>query len=387
MRIAMLGLRAIPLGEGGGGVERHVEELAERLVKRGHTVFVYVRSYAMPKHAPRRWRGMHLIRLPTIRTKHLETIVHTLVASLHVLFVRVHVVHYHGVGPATLAWIPRMFKPWARTIVTFHSIDRFHQKWGRIARAYLTYGEWAATHYPHQTIVVSHSIQVYVHRRFGRPACYIPNGVEIRTVRETDELENFHLKKHNYILTVARLVKHKGIHYLLQAFRGIETEKKLVIVGAPSFTEDYAEYLARLAADDPRVMFTGFQSGEALAELFAHAYLYVHPSEFEGLSLTILEAMSYGTCVLISNIPENLEAIDHVGFSFATRDVRDLRKKLVDLLAHPELVSARGKRCREFVRTDFNWDRIVDRTEEVYRTGHSVPAKKKSAKRQGRSTH
>lgn len=366
MRIAMLGLKGIPVGNYGGGIERHVEELAERLARRKHHVFVYVRSYTLGPRLPKTWRGVHLISLPTIRTKNLETIVHTFLATLHVLFMPVDVIHYHGIGPATLAWIPRLFKPWARVIITFHSIDRFHKKWGRFARAYLGFGEWAAMHFPHRTIVVSHTLQIYVHRRFRRPGIFIPNGVEPRAVKKSDELDQFHLKRDGYLLTVARLVKHKGIHYLIQAFRGIKTDKKLVIVGAPSFTEDYADYLAKIAADDPRIIFTGFQTGETLAQLFAHAYIYVHPSESEGLSLTILESMSYGTTVLISNIPENMETIDHSGFSFESRNVHDLRKKITHLLANPELVNERARRGKDFIRKKFNWEMIVKETERVY---------------------
>lgn len=366
MKIAMLGLKSIPVGDFGGGIERHVEELAERLVRAGHTVYVYVRSNEFKERTAKTWRGIRLISLPTIRRKNLETIIHTFLASVHVLFLPVGIVHYHGVGPATLAWIPRLFKPWARVVVTFHSIDRFHKKWGRFARAYLGFGEWMAMNVAHKTIVVSHTLQIYVHRRYGKPGVFIPNGVEVKTVRKTEHLSIFNLEPKEYLLTVARLVKHKGIHYLIQAFRGLSTTKKLVIVGAPSFTEDYVEYLARLAADDPRIIFTGFQSGEVLAELYSHAYLYIHPSESEGLSLTILEAMAHGTTVLMSNIPENLETIDHSGFSFENGNIRDLQKKILYLLGKPDLVAERAKLGRQFVRQKFNWEAIVMETERIY---------------------
>lgn len=367
MKIAMLGLKGIPVGEYGGGIERHVEELAERLVRRGHTVFVYVRSYTLKGKKARLFRGVRLISLPTIRYKNLETIVHTLLATLHVLFMPVSVIHYHGVGPATLAWIPRVFKPWARVVVTFHAIDRFQKKWGAFARFYLGFGEWAAMHFPYRTIVVSHVLQIYTHRRYKKPAIFIPNGVETRLIKKSHALVSLHLRPQNYFLTVARLVRHKGIHYLIQAFRNIKTDKKLVIVGAPSFTEDYVEYLMKLSADDQRIVFTGYQTGETLAQLYAHAYLYVHASEMEGLSLSILEAMSYGAPVLISNIPENFEAIDHSGFSFLNRNVHDLRKKMVHALGNPKVVREMVRRGKKFVKNEFNWDAIVRATEKVYR--------------------
>lgn len=363
----MLGLKGIPVGTTGGGIEKHVEELATHLVRRGHRVFVYVRSYTLKNKKSRRWHGVRLISLPTIRTKHLEALIHTLLATIHSLFIFADVIHFHGVGPATLAWIPRIFQPFARVVVTFHSIDRFHKKWGSFARTYLGFGEWAATHFPHQTIVVSHALQVYIHRRFGKPGVCIPNGIETKTVKKSNLLASFGLRRQSYILTVARLVKHKGIHYLVQAFRGIKTNKKLIIVGAPSFTDDYAEYLAKLATDDPRIMFLGFQSGEILRQLYAHAYLYVHPSEFEGLSLSILAAMSHGTAALISNIPENLETIDHSGFSFEARNVKDLKKKLMHALAHPKIVEKMRRKGKVFVKKNFDWPTIVEKTEEVYK--------------------
>ena len=366
MRIAMLGLKGIPLGASGGGIERHVEELAVRLARRGHRVYVYVRSYTLEGKRARVWHGVHLISLPTIRSKNLETIVHTFLATLHVLFLPVDVIHYHGVGPSVLSIIPRIFQPFTKVVVTFHAIDRFHAKWGFFARGFLRFGEWAAMHFPNKTIVVSHTLRVYVHRNYGKPGIYIPNGVESKPVRKINEIAKFGLRRKGYFVTVARLIKNKGIHYLIQAFRGLKTEKKLVIVGAPSFSDDYVEYLAKIASDDPRIIFTGYQKGEVLEQLYAHAFAYVHPSEFEGLSVSILEAMSYATPVLISEIPENLEAVDHSGFSFKPRHVQDLKSKMVYLLTNQKIAEQMGRKGRAFVRKFFSWKKIIEKTEEVY---------------------
>jgi glycosyltransferase involved in cell wall biosynthesis len=377
MRIAMIGQKGIPFIRD-GGVERHVEELATRLVSRGHEVYVYVRPRFII-NGQKIYKGVNLISLPSIPTKNLDTITHTFLATLHVLFKKVDIIHYHGVGPSTLAWIPRLLKPRAKVMVTFHSIDRFHKKWGWFARIYLGWGEWAACRFPDRTIAVSQSIQKYCRGRFKRETFYIPNGVSVEKSVGADKIEQFGLKKKEYILTVARLIRHKGIHYLIQAYINLEKKfgteakywpggkiKKLVIVGAPSFTDDYSAYLNKLAEQSENIIFTGFQTGEPLKQLFANAYLYVHPSEAEGLSITILEAMSYGTCVLISNIPENLEAIDHSGFSFETKDISDLYEKLIYLLSAPEIVDGRGERGKKFVEDNFNWDRIVMETEKIY---------------------
>lgn len=379
MKIAMLGQKGIPFIRD-GGVERHAEELSSRLVSRGHEVYAYVRPRFIIADK-KVYKGVRLIALPSIATKNLDTITHTFLASIHVLFKKVDVIHYHGVGPSTLAWIPRIFKPRAKVVVTFHSIDRFHKKWGPFAKVYLGWGERTACRFPHRTIAVSQSIQKYCKDKFKKDVVYIPNGVTVEKITETNKIKLFGLEKDSYILTVARLIRHKGIHYLIQAYRKMEKTfgedpknwpggkiKKLVIVGAPSFTDDYYAYLNKLAEQSPNIIFAGFQIGEPLKQLFANAYLYIHPSEAEGLSITILEAMSYGTCVLISNIPENLETIDHSGFSFETKDVDDLFEKIVYLLDFSEGVKRRGERGREFIRENFNWDRIVEETEMVYKT-------------------
>ncbi|MBI5071307.1 glycosyltransferase family 4 protein [Candidatus Falkowbacteria bacterium] len=378
MRIAMLGQKGIPFIRD-GGVERHVEELSVRLAANGHEVSAYVRPRFII-NGQKNYKGVRLISLPSIATKNLDTITHTFLATINVLFKKVDVIHYHGIGPSTLAWIPRIFKPRAKVVVTFHSIDRFHKKWGRFARIYLGWGEWTAVHFAHKTIAVSQSIQKYCREKFKKEVVYIPNGVAVEKVGGTDQIEKLGLKKDSYILTVARLIKHKGIHYLIQAYRKMENTfgedpknwpggkiKKLVIVGAPSFTDDYYAYLNKLAEQSPNIIFTGFQVGEPLKQLFANAYLYVHPSEAEGLSITILEAMSYGTCVLISNIPENMETIDHSGFSFETKNINDLYDKLVYLMAVPEIVAGRGERGKKFIKENFNWEMIVFETEKVYK--------------------
>lgn len=373
MRIAMIGQKGIQTGERGGGVERHVEEIGKRLVLGHHDVFVYARPRAMPGKGAK-IEGMHIVYLPTIYTKNLEAITHTFLATIHALFGSYDIIHYHGVGPATLAWIPRLLLRRTRIVVTFHSQDRFHAKWSLFAKGYLYFGEWAAVHFPHACIAVSHTLQVFCRERFGREVVYIPNGAEIRRVVSSEHLAEFGLEPGGYILNVGRIVAHKGLTDLIAAyevlcgkFRG-RVLPKLVIVGAPSFTDDYFRLLKRQAAGNPQIRFLGFQKGEKLAELFSHAKLYVHPSEAEGLPLVVLEAMSYGLPVLVSDIPENLEAIHQAGCSFRKKDIEDLVEKLETLLSDEKRLALISARSREVVKAQFNWDVIVEHTQEVYRT-------------------
>ncbi len=381
MRIAMIGQKGMEIGERGGGIEQHVRALSQHLGRRGHEVTVYARrryvpvlsvSTARSSRMAGEFPGVVVRFFPTIYRKNLEAIVHAFLCTLDALFRDYDIIHYHGVGPSTLAWIPRLLKPKARVVCTFHSQDQFHQKWGMLARLYLRFGEWAACRFPHATIAVSHVIQVEARRRYGRQIIYIPNGAEVQTVAAFDRVSAFGLKSGRYILNVGRLVPHKGVHYLIEAFKKLEIGNwKLVIVGASAYTSGYEKRLKELAADRDDILFLGYQSGEALRQLYAHAYVYVQPSESEGLPVVVLEAMSYGRPVLVSDIPENLEALSGnaerpVGFSFQNKNADDLARKLSDLLAHPAIVEAAAARTQEAVRTRFNWNIIAVHTEAVY---------------------
>lgn len=367
MRIAFIGQKGIDLGEKGGGIEQHVGQLAGQLAARGHNVTIYARNaYASSVH--KRDEKIRVRYIPTIYTKNLETIIHSVLSTIDALFQPYDIIHYHGVGPATLAWLPRIFKRKSRVVVTFHSQDRFHKKWGRLARLYLHFGEIAACWFPHATIAVSHVIQVYARKHYRRQIIYIPNGANIQHVESSDMLAQFDLQPNRYLLNVSRLVPHKGQHYLIQALRRLDTDMKLVLVGAPAYTVAYLKELKALSGNDPRIIFTGFQSGETLKQLFKHAYLYVQPSESEGLPVVVLEAMSFGTPVLVSDIPENLEAMHHAGFSFKNMDVEDLTEKLGSLLSHPEVIYSAAEKVQKIIQTDFNWSVIANHTETVYRS-------------------
>lgn len=362
----MIGQKGLPVRADSGGIERHVEEIGARLAARGDTVTAYVR----PRHAGARlaeYKGIRLQRMPSLPTKHLDTITHAFLATVSALFKKADVIHYHGVGPATVAWIPRVFAPRKRVVVTFHSIDRFHQKWGFFARAYLRFGEWAAVRFPHATIAVSRSIVRYCRETFRARVDYVPNGAVIPPYPGKDLLARWGLVPGGYILTVARLVKQKGIHHLIAAYDGFEKEKKLVIVGAGDAGGEYARQVRRLSEGNSSIVFTGFQTGAALAQLYANAYLYVHPSEAEGLAIAILEAMAAGRCVLVSDIPENVESIGHSGLTFMNADAADLRTRLRELLNHPEVVRQLGKEAEEWIRKTYDWDVITDKTEAIYR--------------------
>jgi len=370
MKIAMIGQKGIPVRY--GGIERHVQELSLKLNKLGHSVFVYTRPYYTNKNL-KEFKGVNLISLPSIHTKHLDAISHTFLATLDALRKDYDIIHYHGVGPSLLSWIPRIFKPRVKVVVTFHCIDRRHKKWGWFARFALKVGEMAASVFPHQTIAVSKTLQEYIKKKYKRKAKYIPNGVnklerEISREEEKNILNKFGLDSQKYILMVSRLIRHKGAHYLIEAYKGLKNKNglKLAIIGDSSFTDDYVKELKELAKGNSEIVFTGNQMGKNLQTLFKNAYILVHPSETEGLPIVILEAMSYRLPVLASDIPENLELVKDFGFSFKSKDIRDLQEKLDQLISQPKLLKEKVGLAQKFIWENYNWENIAKKTDELY---------------------
>lgn len=369
MKIALIGQKGIPAKS--GGVEKHVEKLAERLVALGHEVTVYTRPHYTDK-ALREWRGVRLVSLPSIPTKHLDAITHTFVATLHALFQRYDVIHYHGIGPATLAFIPRIFKRSALVVATFHSRDYFHKKWGKAAKWFLRVAETLICLVPEKTIGISRGIVEYAKERHGTQVVYIPNGAEGERVESTRFLGAFGLKEKRYLLVVSRLVEHKGVHHLVRAFQDLEdtgklpNNYKLAIVGAHAATPEYEARLKAMSADRDNILFLGEQTGTALAELFSHASVFVQPSEEEGLSIALLEAMSYGLPVVASDIPGNEEALGGAGAYFTSKSVDSLKSELAALINRPEDMETFGKLARLRAQNVYGWESIAKRTVETY---------------------
>lgn len=379
MKIAMLGQKGIPAAF--GGVETHVAELATRLTREGHAVFAYSRLWYTPKNI-RTVNGVRVIRLWSLKAKCFDAITHVALSLAHaLLFVRPDIYHFHGVGPALLAWVPRIFAPRATVIVTFHSVDRLHEKWGRIGRLALTMGEWAAVHFPHQTIAVSKTIAAYVTQTYGKTVTYVPNGITPRRVAvDSIVLAPYALEPYHYLAMVSRLVPHKHQHTLIAAWKQAKALRpdlfrnlKLAIVGGTAFTDDYVKRLHLLAEDDASIVFTSYQSGETLEALFAGSRFVVHPSVAEGLPIAVLEAMSYGKAVIAADIPENMEVIGDYGVSFARGEAADLAEKMINLLDDPTHTSALGHLARTYVEDSFNWDDIAKDVMRVYGAYQQLP--------------
>lgn len=371
MKIAFIGQKGIPALS--GGVEKHVEQLAVRMAKEGHDVVAYVRASYTPSEK-KNFKGVRLVHVPCIHTKHLEALSYSLMATLHAVFLAQYdVIHFHSIGPSIFAFIPRLLKPSSKVIATFHSRDYFHQKWNAFARFGLQLAERFTCAVPQKTIVISETLQKYAEEKYNKKFTFIPNGAEIRYESDTSLLHEWNLKPERYILSVSRLIRHKGIHYLIKAFRELEEKSKLpnnmklVIVGSASNTEDYVEYLKAMSIGSNNIIFVGEQSGRKLEALFSHAALFVQPSEDEGLSLALLEAMAYGLLPIVSNISANLEAIQGgTGVAFENKNVEDLREKLAFYVNRPDEARAIGVLAQERAEAEYSWDAIARRTVEAY---------------------
>lgn len=372
MRIAMMGQKRIPSRE--GGVEIVVEELSTRMAARGNSLTCYNRSghHVSGKEfdaaARANYRGVRLKKVPCIDAKGLAAVTSSFFAALFSAFGPYDVVHIHAEGPAAFCWMPKLLGK--RVIVTVHGLDWQRAKWqGGFGAKYIHLGEKMAVKYADEIIVLSRAVQEYFRETYGRETRFIPNGVaRPERVQAQRIAEDFGLASEEYILYLGRLVPEKGVHYLIEAFRSTNTDKKLIVAGGSSDTEEYARQLKELAQGDDRIVFTGFVQGRLLQELCSNAYLYVLPSDLEGMPLSLLEAMSYGNCCLVSDIPECADVVEDKAVVFRQGDVADLAQKLQDTCDHPDKVLEYKDQAADFICNKYDWDDVVDKTLELYRT-------------------
>ena len=370
LNIAMLGHKRIPSRE--GGIEIVVEELSTRIVKAGHSVTCYNRSghHVSGKEfdggSLKEYKGVKLKSVFTINRKGLAAMTSSFFGAICAASGKYDVVHFHAEGPCAMLWLPKLFGK--RCIATIHGIDWQRAKWGGFASKYIRFGEKVAAKYADEIIVLSEGVQKYFMYTYGRKTVFIPNGVNRPEIKKAETIkEKYGLDKDEYILFLGRLVPEKGITYLIEAFRKIKTDKKLVIAGGSSDTDAFSQELKKLAEGDNRIVFTGFVQGQVLEELYSNAYIYCLPSDLEGMPLSLLEALSFGNCCLVSDIDECASVVEDKGVVFEKSNTEDLREKLKWLISHEEVVEKYKVEAAEFVFHKYNWDDVAEKTMELYR--------------------
>ena len=368
MRIAYIGLKGLP--ETYSGVETHVHEVGTRLVQRGHDVTAYVRPQYTPRHV-KDDAGIRLMHLPTIKTKHLDATVHSFLAAMHTIKMKYDIVHFHTIGPAGFAWLPRLSR--ARVVTTVHRFDYLSGKWGRFAKTCMQTAEQVSLRMSHRAIAVAPFLQAHYEAR-GHRVDYIPNGVTLPSPSiGTAEIKKIGLTPNQYILFLGRLVPEKRPDWAIRAFQQIPDRSiRLVITGDSSATDHYVRNLKALAGPKAdRILFTGAVYGSLKEELLAHARVFVLPSALEGLPMTLLEAMSHGRPCLVSDIVphQNIIREGKNGFLHRADDLDHLRDRLMDIISAPASdLKVIGQAATRHVAEAYDWEQVVDQIERLYET-------------------
>ncbi len=366
LHIAMVGQKGLPATY--GGIEHVVSETGRRLVERGHRVTVYSRRSYAPDAEPTHL-GMDVVPAPTVSSKHLDAIVHSATSTLKAVRSSCDVVHYHALGPGLLAPLPRYLTR-SKVVLTVHGLDYERGKWGAGASSVLRAAHWMSGHVPDRTVVVSETLRQHYLDRFGRDVHYVPNGVTAPEPQPAGLVEGLGLRPGGYLLFVGRLVPEKAPDRLIEAFRRVPGDTQLAIVGDSSWTGEFTEQIRAAAALDPRVVLTGFQFGASLAALYEHAAGFVQPSFVEGLPLTLLEAISHGLPVLVSDIGPHLEVLgatrDAARTTFPVGDTDALAAGLTTLVSNAGLTTEPAARLRDEVLRRYDWDLATDALENLY---------------------
>jgi len=360
MKIAYIVLKGMPLG---GGIEKYTEEIGSRLVKRGHKIIVYtMKHYGASDGA---YKGMKIKTVPTVRNKSLEKITASFVSTTIECFEKnTDIVHFQAFGPAMFSFIPRILGK--KVVVQGHGLEWKRSRWGFLGKTFLKLSEIPSVRFPNQITVVSNVQKDYLESQYGITSEYIPTGVNPPLIEQPDLITQCGLKGNDYILFAARLVREKGAHYLIQAYNKLNTDIKLVIAGDAEYEENYKAELHKLAEGNKNIIFPGFVTGKLLHELFSNCYIFVLPSEIEGLPIALLEAMSYGNCCLVSDIPENIEAMSGYGYTFHNQDVENLAAQLEYLINNYEAVNSLKERAKKHVLHNYSWDTIASDFEDLY---------------------
>ena len=370
LNIVMLGHKRIPSRE--GGIEIVVEEVATRMVASGHKVVClnragsHVSGKALDAASVKEYKGVRVKTVLTLDKKGLAAMTASVTGSLVAAFGKYDVVHFHAEGPCAMLWLPKLFGK--RCVATVHGLDHQRAKWGRFARAYIMLGEKCAAKFADEIIVLSEGVQKYFLDTYGRETVFIPNGVTRPERCPAEQItETYGLQKNEYILYLGRLVPEKGITYLIDAFKQLRTDKKLVIAGGSSDTVAFAQELKDRAAGDARILFTSFVQGRMLEELYSNAYVYVLPSDLEGMPLSLLEAMSYGNCCVTSDIEECASVMEDYGVTFPKGDVAALAEALQRLCDNPQTVDGYKQEAADYITGKYSWDDVTEKTLELYR--------------------
>ena len=371
MKVAMIGHKVVPSRR--GGIENVLTSMCPLLAESGVDVTCYNRSSDSVENeyigtvTDKKYRNVTLKTAWTLNARGLSAMIASFTAAISATFSRYDILHFHAEGPCAAMWIPKMFGK--RCVATVHGLDWQREKWGNsFASKYIKFGERVMVKCADEIIVLSESAKDYFKETYNRETVLVHNGIEKPIKKEADKItELYALSKGEYICMVSRLTAEKGVHYLIDAYNRVKTDKKLVIAGDTSDTDEYVKLLKEKAASNPNIIFTGFISGDVLKEIYSNAYLVTLPSDIEGMSLSLLEALAYGNAVLCSDIPENTLVTEDKAMHFKKSDTEDLADKLQMMCDDENTVNKLKNGVDKFILSKYNWNDVAAATHNLYK--------------------
>ena len=370
MKVAMIGHKVVPSRR--GGIENVLTSLCPLLSESGVDVTCYNRSGQKTENEyigtviNKKYRDVKIKKAWTLNVRGVSAMIASFTAAISATFGNYDIIHFHAEGPCAAMWIPKMFGK--RCVATVHGLDWQREKWGKgFASKYIKFGERVMVKYADKIIVLSESARDYFKETYNRETVLIHNGIERPIKKDAEKItELYGLSKDSYICMVSRLTAEKGVHYLIDAYNGVSTDKKLVIAGDTSDTDDYVELIKQKAKNNPNIIFTGFISGDVLKEIYSNAYLVAVPSDIEGMSLSLLEALANGNAVLCSDIPENTLVTEDKAMHFSKSNVEDLKNKLQKMCDDEKMVCDLKDGAAEFILGKYNWQDVATATLSLY---------------------
>jgi len=378
VRIILLGTRGFPNIQ--GGVEKHCEELAVHLAKLGCEVVVFTRKPYVSSDI-KEFQGVKLVALPIFRQKSLEAPLHTFMGVFAAKRYKPDVLHIQAIGPALFAPLARLLG--MKVVMTSHGANYDHLKWGKFARLVFKLGERLGVTFANAGITISQSLADTIQKKYGKKFSVIPNGVRLPEIANTENaLKKFDLEKGKYLLSVGRFVPEKGFHDLIEGFNIFQSTSqnpqaknyKLVIIGEADHPDKYSHSIKELAVTNPNIVMTGFLTGEPLHELYSHAGLFVLASYYEGMSIVLLEALSYGLSCIATDIAGNrsVRLLSDDRF-FKAGDADSLADKIREFIHNPLREEEKALQLNKVFET-YDWEKIAEQTLCVY---NSVVSQKK----------
>lgn len=358
MKLAILGTRGIPANY--GGFETFAEELSTRLAARGHDVTVYGRSNNI-RYPHRTYKGVRLAILPTIGTKHLDTVAHTLLSVLHAVPQRFDCILMCNAANAVFGVVPRVTG--TPVALNVDGIERLRKKWGRIARAYYRMSERLATIIPNALVADADVIRSYYLKQYRTSAVMIAYGADCGRTEDTAVLDQIGVLSREYFLYVSRLEPENNAHVVIEAFEKVQTSCELLIVGDAPYAQAYIQRLK--ATSDKRIRFPGAIYGAGYRQLQSHAFAYIQATEVGGTHPALVEAMAAGNCIIAKDTPENREVLGDAGLFF--RDSDDLRRQIEVSLKDRSLVERFRVLAQRRAEERYSWDAVTDAYEELFR--------------------